>query len=608
MLFKLHMKLIETGIFQRRQTSVGLIGGAFLILYAVITILNLWLRSTIPTLAAINSPHDDLLGIQIAKSLIDGNWLGNWDNRTLAKPPGYSFYLSIAHFIPLQLVVVNQIMFCSLAFILIRMIRKHLFQPNKTVECILVLVYAYLIFDPRLFSLEMSRVYRTSLHSIGVFAFCIIFLSIVMSIKKTEIKIKSIKLLSIKSKFILLFSSYSILILLRSESYWILISAIPFLLVTLILLYPEERNQKKNKLGLTIYISKIAILSIVVYVIPISLIGQINNGKYGTTLIENYYSGYFAKAVKDWQKVESGKDARPYIIVSTEQLEAVYKISPTASLLRKALSVEPGTGWLEIPCNSPIKLCDNAGGWFTWQLRDAAMSTGLITSEVDFQEFFKRISNDIEKACDTGTLECGRTGLGVGAKPISELPMLQILSFSLDNFRLNSLVNPDGGGVIATPDEYGASQSVEDTYKSVVNYSSQSNRIDSLVGNSRVLEKLEQVYFPIQVFFIILAILGYALGWKNRERISIYLTLMFSAVAVALNSVGVAVAQISFGWFVQGPYMLPTQFILQFAIVVGIFSLILNIERMSSRSPNTLKNLFKVNSYSYRNNLPRKFE
>jgi hypothetical protein len=94
----------------------------------------------------------------------------------------------------------------------------------------------------------------------------------------------------------------------------------------------------------------------------------VNNAKYGTTLLEDYYAGNFAKAIKSWQRVNVGKDSRPYVIISRTQRSAVYEVSPTASLMKEFLELPAGEGWQVQPCNSPTKLCDNAGGWVTWQI------------------------------------------------------------------------------------------------------------------------------------------------------------------------------------------------------------------------------------------------
>ena len=89
-------------------------------LYVFTILLNLYLRANVPTRAAFLAPHDDQLGLELASNILNGDWLGPWDNRTLAKPPGYSMYLAVAHFIPLQLVVLNQLLYIFVVLFLVR--------------------------------------------------------------------------------------------------------------------------------------------------------------------------------------------------------------------------------------------------------------------------------------------------------------------------------------------------------------------------------------------------------------------------------------------------------------------------------------------------------
>lgn len=544
------------------------------VLYALATSSNLQFRRFIPTNAGSNSPHDDLLGVRIAGSILDGNWLGNWDNLILGKPPGYSFYLAFAHFFPFQLVVFNQLMFCVLAFIFLVIMKKAFLKEIRYRETICLIFYVLLIFNPFLFGTEMSRIYRTSIHAIFVFSYSIILFYLMSEIldyksQKDNLRTFRRKVL-ISSVFLGL--NYVILILLRSESYWILIASVPSMLCVYGKVYMASTNSrdKKQIRGSATLLISVALIS---YLIPISLIGQINNTKYGSSLIENYYSGGFAKAMKAWQKVQNGIDPRPYVMVSRGQLESVFKISNNAALLAPSLDLNPGEGWQFHPCNAPIKLCDNSGPWFPWQVRDAAISTGKVLNEVEFQEFFMQIARDIDTACENKTLKCGPEGLGVGAKPLTDLPTHQLLRFAYENLLSSIPKNSKPVGLVATPDLYGAPSQIVNEYHKVVKY--RVAPIDSTTepSFSPQLKILETIYFPIQTATFYVSMIGYLLAWRHKKRFLIYSTLGFGIFAVLLASTGVALAQLSFGWRVEGPYLLPIQPILQFLCCVGLLTL-----------------------------------
>jgi hypothetical protein len=545
------------------------------VIYALATATNLQFRRDIPTKAGSNSPHDDLLGVRVASNILEGNWLGNWDNLILGKPPGYSFYLALAHFFPFQLVVFNQIVFCLLAFVFSVIIKKSFLQEINYKDTISLILYVALIFNPFIFGTEMSRVYRTSAHAMFIFSYSIIlfyFMSAILEYNSRKDTIRTLRK-KIFTTSVILGLNYAVLILLRSESYWILIASVPSILFVFRKKYSENSNSKAKKeiIGSAVLLISITFVS---YLIPISLIGQINNTAYGSSLIENYYSGGFAKAMKAWQKVENGKDPRPYVMVSRGQLQAVYKISPTAALLEPSLDLNPGQGWQIHPCNAPIKLCDNSGPWFPWQVRDAAISTGKVLNEVDFQNFFLEISRDIEFACQNGALMCGPEGLGVGAKPITELPVDQIIKFAYENFLSSIPKNSAPVGLIATPDQYGASGEVVNEYHDVVKYKAAKMNSTNVPTVSPQLKTLESFYFPLQTAAFYISMIGYLLAWKHKKRYLIYAMLGFGVFAILLASTGVALAQVSFGWRVEGPYLLPIQPILQFLTCVGIYALI----------------------------------
>ena len=67
--------------------------------------LKLWLVSAQPVVAIGPSPHDDRLFLRLANLLLDGRWLGDYSQMTLAKGPAYPVFIAgtIATGIPLPL-------------------------------------------------------------------------------------------------------------------------------------------------------------------------------------------------------------------------------------------------------------------------------------------------------------------------------------------------------------------------------------------------------------------------------------------------------------------------------------------------------------------------
>jgi hypothetical protein len=539
-----------------------------------ITLINLQLRRGIPTFGGTNTPHDDLLGVLLAENIMAGAWLGEWNNLTIAKPPAYSLYLALSKQLPTQLVVVNQLIVCIISLVLVTILRSIFLTSSKLKDVFVVIAYSVIIFNPYLFSIEMSRPYRTSLHTILLLLYCSLFLGLLNEIRRYDYisNEKRFHQWRMQSWVAALATTYVVLILLRSESFWILIPTILVIGSTISLKSIKlQRKARTQYLRMNLSFTFVAFI---VYFLFISLFGQLNNTKYGSPLVENYYSGGFANAIKDWQRVENGKDSRPYVIVSRVQRQAVYEISPNAAKLKPWLEVQPGEGWQFHPCNSPIKLCDNSGAWFTWQVRDAAISTGVINNEREFQDFFQQISNDIKLACHRKEITCGASSLGVGVKSFKDLPTGKIFEYATQNVISALRLNLDSRGEVATPDRYGSGDVIVQTFHRIVNYRSDTSTLVPVPSYSETLRILQRGYIPIQVFLICLSILGYIKARSREDRVLTYGGLIFGLLGIILVSLGVSLAQVSAGWRNEGPYLLPIQPLIQILILVGVGSLV----------------------------------
>jgi hypothetical protein len=250
--------------------------------------------------------------------------------------------------------------------------------------------------NPFIFQAQFTRVYRQSLNTIAILLFFTALfksLTLIRNVQLVEAKAKNIKAKKKYSKntriietntlikiSLLLGSTFAVLHSLEDDSYWLL----PFTI--LIIVFQITRVNK----AWTIHIKTIglmSVLSLFVYIIPIGFIQIENDHIYGAAKIEDFYTGSFADAMKVWESVKNGADLRAYVPISKGQREAVYKVSPLAKTLEPYLELPPNTGWLHQSCNSPTHMCDEAGAWTPWQLRDAAVAAANIQNEKEFQNF-----------------------------------------------------------------------------------------------------------------------------------------------------------------------------------------------------------------------------
>jgi hypothetical protein len=539
------------------------------------TLINLLFRSQIPTNAGWYSPHDDLLGIRLTRSLLDGDWLGEWSNLTLAKPPGYSFLLGILHFLPFQTVVSVQALFCLAAGYLTFSLQKIFVAPRNFKVILSYLIYTFLIFNPYLFGLEFSRIYRSNLHAILLLLFLTFAMNIFHQIISLKPEVQNLRneSVSLWFKWFSISLTYSLLVLVRSESYWIL--GVFFLLLTFVILSQRRKFRVTlNRISIRYFSLFMAIIiGFLTYMSPISYVNKMNEKRYGISQIENYYSGEFANAMKLWASVDEGYDARPFIVISAKQRLAVYKISANALKLKPFLELPPGKGWQRFACGSPNHVCDNSGGWATWEIRDAAISTKLIKNEVEFQHFFGDLADDIKNACDLGTLSCRRTGIGVGAKNISDLPILKIGKYAILNILSALMLRQEKDGLVAVSDFNKDQVSSIREFHAVAKYDSNfSSGSDSPNIVSTKLAFLYHFYLPLQIILFLLAILGLVFRKSYKSKRIAGVVFLYGCISMFVSSIGVAIAQVSFGWRVEGPYLLTINVLIQFISGAGTFS------------------------------------
>lgn len=514
------------------------------VLLCGIFIFSLFLRYLIPPNISYNTPHDDLLGVQIANSFSRGEWFGGWNNRTLAKPSGYSIYLSLIHFTKISPVLFTHILYLLTSLYFVKLLIQIFDVPKIHSKTFSRLIFLFFAFNPAVLGGAFSKIYRMSLNTIFAMIFVCVIFNIYLQLRSKRVMRND------KSSVWLCFVAgiiYAGMVLTRSEAYWILIPTLAFFLI---LFKIEGKNNIKSYL-------LVLLIGVIGYSIPIATISSLNKYVYGVYQTEDFFSGEFASTYKIWSSIQNGRDPRPSISISKIQRYAVYKVSPTAKLLEPYLETPPNTGWKTQNCNA-TKICDESGIWFPWELRDAAIATGQITNAVQFQAFFKNINFDIQRACKGYVFKCGPKGLAPGASSFDKLPKRQILDVSIK--AVTSMFNFDsaaeGDRPYTTTDE-----TIIREWSKIINVKNQhiidpNNYWQGLIS---ILELLRKIYSSL--FLLIIPIFAFlTIRKKQKEEMNFYLLLGFLSVAVIIYSIGIAVTEISAGLPIGLTlYMLPAE-------------------------------------------------
>ena len=308
-----------------------------LLLKYPITILSILLSALFryfsPVIYVFNSPHDDLMAIRQAAGILQGDWLGEWSNLTLAKPPGYALFLVLANGLRVQPEWLLWGFTIGAAYFAAHGISRILkFRSSYKLQ----LVFAFLILNPTWYSQDFSRVYRTSLYTALGFLFSAIFLHLVVSLLDPPSKDDSDALFSFSTfLFMSLGITYGLMSITRTEGMWVLI---PSLFVGLLIIFRIVAQNRSSRPSFKYRRLMSGILLMFIFaIIPTVLVSSSNLTNYGVETVEDFYSGPFADAIITWQSIVPEEDYPPNISITRSMREAAYRVSPAAESLRAIL-------------------------------------------------------------------------------------------------------------------------------------------------------------------------------------------------------------------------------------------------------------------------------
>jgi hypothetical protein len=407
--------------FLRRSTSAistpsrvdaALIGATILI-----SAISLWLRTQIPlsTVTPRAGRYDDSLMIRGASHLEHGQWLGPFDSLTLAKGASYPMFVALTHNLGISLKIGEQLTYllaalCLAAAIWVITRRRWLSFA----------AYAVLAFDPAKFAAIDGRVLRDGWSSsLALLFIASLFVAVYGALSR-------IRLVWIVSFALLSGLSGAAFLLCREEGAWIDPSLAIVALGLPLAAFVKWRFRTPRHTaprGTKVLYRRAVRLAVTFLVIGVGLYAPItavkikNEHVYGSALTNDMSQGWIFRAYADWSRVRAGPQRR-YVPISHAQREAVYQISPAALQLAPFLENPHQRAITAGGCLSAVRICDDlAGGWMLWTLRGAAEDAGHFTSESAAQSFFHQISEDINRACDRGSLHCA-TRLPAALQPL----------------------------------------------------------------------------------------------------------------------------------------------------------------------------------------------
>ena len=354
--------------------------GMVLILFAGF---KLWLISEFAIYGETWAGHDDRHFVNQAAYILQGHWLGAYNQLTLIKGPVYPLWLALLDQSHIPLLSGQEVVYILVCCGFAVSIKNH---SGSFIIGALCFIVAVLYLD------VIPRVVREGLYvslSFGIFvslAFCHQSL--------TGRRVHFILQLSILGILLSLFW------LTREEGVWLL----PSLLICFAYFIYQIAIHIDLSVRERLIRTLLLLLPAIILSVALCSVKLINGHYYQSYNIVEMNDAAFVGAYGSLSRVIPVKKI-PYVPVSRAVRKKIYQVSPHFRLLEHHLE---GSGpWEAISCETYHDLCGEiAGGWFMWALRDAVAAAGFYQNGATAREFYLNLKREIDRACSQKKLSC----------------------------------------------------------------------------------------------------------------------------------------------------------------------------------------------------------
>src|SRR5216683_1616181 len=366
----------------------------FRVAIGALVLLRLWLGSRLHVTPKV-APHDDLLFLDQAKALLDGQWLGKLDALTLIKGPFYPLFIAATQVAVIRLIAAEQWFYvasCGLFAVPL--------TPRVPSRWGRALAFAVLAFNPMSFATDpATRVIREGIYPALTLAVLACSIGLVARIHRS---------LAVRTAWALgLGFGLSAFWLTREEGIWIIPSLLALASIAVLQLRGWPAARAKTLLHAAVIPAFLLVASIDGVIVT-------NCRKYSVCATTEFSTDWFSSATRALYRVKPRQE-KPYYLLPREARERAYAVSPAFRELRPYIEGPLGEEWIRYgPCDA-LRICDDlAGSWVVWSVRDAVEMAGYYRAGADaVASYYRRLASELEEACSTGRLECTAAGRSI---------------------------------------------------------------------------------------------------------------------------------------------------------------------------------------------------
>lgn len=449
------------------------------LLFIILLIIKILIVQVQPTTAKYSMIYDDQLMVEQANSIVSGNWLGEYNSKTLTKGVFTPLFIALTYILNIPFLIGKEIFYGIACIVFVLIISKKIKS-----KIALICIYIIILINPVEYSVQLCRVYRDGLYT-SLILFLLAFLIGIFINRKKGIK-KQIKY------FIGLGISFGATYLCREETIWLLPVILIMSIATII---PNYLNKK-----IFLYI-----IPIVITLLLTNVVCMINYKYYGVYTLNQYWGKAFQSAYGALLRIKP-QEEKQRVPITRETMQRLYEVSPKFAELKVFLEGQEGDDWRDIGITIDGEM---TGGYVQWALMDAVESLGYYETATKAEKYYTELAEEINKLCDEGVIE-SRTQkivsnscyfeLGDILKTITKMPETIKYQYTLEDISM-MVINP--GEIIGLEKEKILFEKM--TNQPIVtmgHYTQKTNRTKIMI-----LEKVEKIYENINPYLFYISII-----------------------------------------------------------------------------------------------------
>ena len=374
----------ELKVIDKKKCKIGLV--LFILLIFIVGFIKQCLVSELPVLILAHAKQDDALMVDMAVNILNGKWLGDYNELIFTKGIMFPLFLVIGYLVGMSYISFQTLIYTFSCAYFIYSIKE--FIKSKWV---LLGIFIALVFNPLSFATNtLSRVYRNGITMSQVLIIMGSYIGMYMNRtnKKKVLVFSLLAGLGIGTMYHT-----------REDAFWIMpfMIVVTIILITLLVIDKKKDILKTGKGLLVLYVCPFIILSLFT-----NIISGINYYNYGIYTYNELNDSNFTKCMKAIYSVKPNVEIE-YVSNPKEKIERIAEVSPTFSKIIDVMFEDnysfydsydrkPGDGEVE-------------DGWFFWILRESVIETEEFDTAEKINNFYLQVANEINAAIENGKLE-----------------------------------------------------------------------------------------------------------------------------------------------------------------------------------------------------------